>query len=166
MMPGAWSEFDEILSLSALNADLYREVDKHFSSAFMPMLVAGGLAVALPKELTDNPPMPELDGECLAIDVGSVKLALYRGLGRNGSDLFSVQLFSNQNQGTIGMAFYTTPQGLEVEYTSMTPRRGPDRFMIKLAGTAGHPLKVILDKLYHPVRREYDKMNKRFIGYI
>jgi hypothetical protein len=158
MPPGNWSEFSEIVNLSGLYAGLYKEVDKHFSSTFLPMLVADGLAVILPLELANNRSILELNDDCFVIHVGSVKLALYKGLGRNGGDLFSVQLFSNQDRDTIGMTFYTTQGGLEVEYTSMTPTRGPDRFMMKLPGTSNHPLNTLLSKLYPLVCREYAKI--------
>ncbi len=143
-----WTEKRELGDLSRKNAGLYSKVEDYFSPSFFPMLVADGLAQRLPNELANNPLLVEYDTGIFVIHVGSVKLALYRGLAKGDENLFSIQLISMEGRNCTGMSFYTTPNGLQVEYTFVTPHHGPERFTMMLPDTKQHPLNQQLMRLY------------------
>jgi len=154
---GHWSEYAGIPRFTRLRQPLYAEIRRHFSSTFLPLLVANSLVGQLPIELANNTLITEIDSDCFVIHAGSIKLVLRVRQGLQGGNSLSVQLYSDQDQDTIGMSFFHSRQGLDVEYTMYTPLDGVYRFLVKLPDTTNHPLNVMLARLYPAVYNAFKK---------
>ena len=132
-----------------------QEKYQNYSLAFLPGLVADGLAEKLPGIMANNPKTPEIIGGNIILHVGSVILAFYKGARQGGGNLLKVQTFTGINKKAVGFGFYSTPDGLKVDVETVEDGYTRETYSILLPDTIAHPMHNMLAKLYFLMEKLY-----------
>lgn len=139
------------------NDGVYDQAEVDHDHAFLPRLIANGLAAELAYTLGNACLLPEYTDEGSAVGVlhaGSIKLALYDNYEEKGRPQFVIQTLTavvrEGNAEGVSLFFFHNPTGdLLVEFTAMVGHGNsePKRFELSLPNTRLHPLNVMLGEL-------------------
>ena len=147
------TEMDDIQELGREHAATYEQVEATFDQFFMARLLADAIAPALPAILANNTIIPEVDGDAVfVLHIASIKLYVHKGLGVGEGNVVGLQLLSHGiGKNAVAIAFHSTADGLQVEYTAVVNNNSPRRFGYLLPDTAMHDLNMALSELHQPI---------------